>query len=138
MQAILFGSVEMQMLFWSIVLGLVQLIVVTSLANIDRGFAYNLGPRDTAGPPVSQLTARLHRALKNFLETFPFFAVAVLMVIVLHRSTPLSELGAQLYFWGRVAYVPAYGAGVTFLRTAIWTASFVGLVMLLLTIWPGI
>lgn len=138
MQAIFFSSVEMQMLWWSVVLGLAQLVLVTVLANRDRGVAYNIGPRDEPGPPVSRLTARLHRALRNFQETFPFFAVGVLMVIGLHRSTPLSELGAQLYFWGRVAYVPSYALGVTYLRTGCWTVSAIGLVMVLLTVWPGI
>src|SRR4051812_22832564 len=64
------GSIEIQMLCWSVVLGLVQLVVATSLATKDQGLAYNLSPRDAAPPPVSTLAARLQRAFGNFRETF--------------------------------------------------------------------
>jgi uncharacterized MAPEG superfamily protein len=40
-------------------------------------------------------------------------------------------LGAQLYFWARVAYVPVYASGIPFARTAVWTVSIIGLVMVL-------
>ena len=41
-------------------------------------------------------------------------------------------MGAQLYFWARVAYIPAYALGISYVRTAIWAASMAGLVMVLL------
>ena len=47
----------------------------------------------------------------------------------LHK--PQTALGAQLYFWARVAYVPAYAIGVPFLRTLVWAAALVGIVMVL-------
>jgi uncharacterized MAPEG superfamily protein len=87
---------------------------------------------------LSLTAARANRAFHNFLETFPFFAAAILMVMSLHRSTPLSELGAHLYFWARVAYVPVYVAGIPYLRSGIWCMSFGGLLLVLLTIWPGL
>ena len=47
------------------------------------------------------------------------------------KSNATSALGAQLYFWARVAYVPLYAAGVPYLRTLVWTISLIGLVMVL-------
>src|SRR6187549_2261367 len=126
------GSIEIQMLCWSVVLGLVQLVIATSLATRDQGLAYNIGPRDSAGPPVTRLTARFERAFGNFRQTFVYFAVAVLVVTALAKNSPASALGAQIYFWSRVAYVPAYAAGITGLRTVLWTASIFGLVTVLL------
>ena len=126
------GSIEIRMLCWSVVLGLAQLVIATTLATRDQGLAYNIGPRDSAGPPVTRLTARFERAFGNFRQTFVYFAVAVLVVTALGKNSPASALGAQLYFWSRLAYVPVYAAGITGLRTAIWTASIVGLVMVLL------
>ena len=38
------GSVEIQMLCWSVVLGLVQLVIATTLATKDQGLPYNLEP----------------------------------------------------------------------------------------------
>lgn len=126
------GSIEIQMLCWSAVLGLVQLIVATSLALKDQGLAYNVGARDVPPPPVSTLTAHLQRAFQNFRETFVYFAVAVILVTLLNKTNAHTALGAQLYFWARVAYVPVYAAGIPFARTALWTVSIVGLVMVLL------
>ena len=126
------GSIEIQMLCWSVVLGLVQLVIATTLATKDQGLAYNIGPRDSAPPPVTRLTARFERAFGNFRQTFVYFAVAVLVVTALDKSSPASALGAQIYFWSRLAYVPTYAAGITGLRTALWAASIFGLVTVLL------
>ncbi|MEO8300734.1 MAG: MAPEG family protein [Rhizomicrobium sp.] len=126
------GSIEIQMLCWSVVLGLAQLVIATSLATKDQGLAYNISPRDAAPPPVTQLTSRFQRAFGNFRETFVYFAVAVLVVTALAKGNSTSALGAQIYFWSRLAYVPVYAAGITGLRTVLWTVSVVGLVMVLL------
>ena len=126
------GSIEIQILCWSVVLGLVQLVITTTLALKDQGRAYNIGPRDAPPPPVTILTGRFQRAFGNFRETFVYFAVAVLVVTALAKNSPASALGAQIYFWARVFYVPVYAAGIMGLRTALWTASVVGLVMVLL------
>ncbi len=125
------GSIEIQMLCWSVVLGLVQLVVATSMAAKDQGLPYNLTPRDLSPPPVSVITGRLQRAFGNFRETFVYFATAVVVVSLLNKTNASTALGAQLYFWARVAYVPVYAAGLPVVRTVIWAASIVGLVMVL-------
>jgi len=56
----------------------------------------------------------------------------VLVVTALAKNSATSVLGAQLYFWARVAYVPVYAAGLPVVRTLIWTASIAGLVMVLM------
>jgi uncharacterized MAPEG superfamily protein len=126
------GSIEIQMLCWSVVLGLVQLVISTTLQVKDVGLPYAGGPRDTPSPPVRILTGRLLRAFHNFRETFVYFAAAVILVTLLNKTNATTALGAQLYFWSRVAYVPAYAVGIPMLRTAVWTASIIGLVMVLL------
>jgi uncharacterized MAPEG superfamily protein len=124
-------STEVQMLLWSVVLGLVQLVIATTLANKDQGLPYNLSPRDRPSPPVGIVTARFLRAFGNFRETFVYFAVAVLVVAIFDKSTPLSVLGAMIYFWARLVYVPVYAFGIPVVRTIIWTVSVIGLVMVL-------
>ena len=42
-----------------------------------------------------------------------------------------TALGAQLYFWSRVVYVPLYAAGIPYLRSVVWAVSIVGLLMVL-------
>ncbi len=128
------GSIELQLLFWSVVLGLVQLLIAAALATRDKGVAHNLSPRDSEGAPVSVLTGRFQRAFANFKETFVFFVVAVLLVTVLARESELSAWGAHLYFWSRLLYVPVYAAGIPVLRSVIWTVSLLGLVLMLLSL----
>jgi uncharacterized MAPEG superfamily protein len=126
------GSIEIQLLCWSVVLGLVQLLISTTLSVKDIGLPYASSPRDTPAPAVGVLTGRLLRAFHNFRETFVYFAVAVIIVVLLNKTNAQTAMGARLYFWARLAYVPVYAAGIPFLRTAVWTVSIVGLVMVLL------
>ena len=128
------GSIELQLLFWSVVLGLVQLVIATTLATKDQGLAYNLSPRDLPAPPVTVLTARFQRAFGNFRETFVYFAIAVLLVTVLVKESELSALGAHLYFWARLLYVPVYAAAIPVARTLVWAVSILGLVLVLLSV----
>ena len=125
------GSVEIQMLCWSAVLGLIQLVIATALSVKDQGMPYSLGPRDVPGPAVTMLTGRFKRAFQNFRETFVYFAVAVLVVTILNKTNSTTALGAEIFFWARLIYVPIYAAGVAFVRTVAWTASVVGIVMVL-------
>lgn len=125
------GSIEVRMLCWAVVLGLAQLIVATTLALKDQGLAYNMSPRDTIAP-VKTLSARMQRAFYNFKETFVFFAVAVLVVALTGKNNASSALGAQLYFWARIVYVPVYAAGIPGLRTGVWAVSIFGIVTVLL------
>ena len=50
----------------------------------------------------------------------------------------IAAMGVQLYFWGRVAFLPLYAIGVPFLRTIAWTAASAGIAMVLLGALPGI
>ena len=70
----------------------------------------------------------------NFLETFPFFAAAVLAVVATGRTSVDTALGVQLYFWARVAYVPLYAAGIPYVRTLVWAVSFWGLIKVLVAL----
>lgn len=125
------GSIELRMLCWAMVLGLVQLIIATSLATKDQGLAYNMSPRDLPPPPVSVLAARMQRAFLNFKETFVFFAAAALLVVLTGHQNANTSLGAEIYLGARLVYVPVYAAGIPVLRTLVWTVSIIGLVMVL-------
>lgn len=125
---------EIQVLAWSIVLGLFHVVLGVALATRDKGLKWNMGPRDAEGAPTSAVTERVGRALRNFLETFPFFAAAVLAAALAGRLDATTALGAQLYFWARVAYLPLYAAGVPYVRTLAWAISIAGLLMVLVAL----
>lgn len=124
-------TIELKMLAWSIVLGIVQILLAGGLATQQRGLKWNAGNRDGDSPPITGVAARAGRASQNFLETFALFAAAALAVVLTHRNTEHTALGAQLYFWARVAYWPIYAIGIPYLRTAVWIVSFWGFLQVL-------
>ncbi|WP_158881906.1 MAPEG family protein [Rhodanobacter sp. L36] len=123
-------TIELTLLCWSVVLGLLQIAIAATGATVQRGTAWAAGARDNS-PPLTGVVARLDRASSNFLETFPFFLAVVLGAHLLGRHSQATVLGAELYFWARVVYVPVYASGVHYVRTLIWTVSIVGIVMVL-------
>jgi uncharacterized MAPEG superfamily protein len=125
-------SIELKMLAWSIVLGLVQIALAAVTMTAQRGAAWNASARDGVPVPLTGLAGRLDRASNNFLETFVFFAAAVLALSLLQKGNEHTAFGAQLYFWARVAYLPTYAAGIPYLRTLIWAVSCVGLITIVL------
>jgi uncharacterized MAPEG superfamily protein len=130
-------SPEMQILFCAIALGIIQLLLAILFSVGGRGLPWALGPRDEGRPKLGKIGGRIERAWTNFLETFPLFAAAVLMVHALNMQTATSALGAQIYIWARLIYVPAYVIAIPFLRTLIWIASLVGILLVMSAIWPG-
>lgn len=131
------NSVELQILFCAIALGIVQLLMAVLASVAARGMPWALGPRDDDGAPLGRIGGRLDRAYRNFLESFAFFAAAVLLAHALDRSTAYSVLGAQIYIWARLLYIPAYVFGIPFVRTVIWLAALIGILLVLSAIWPG-
>ena len=124
-------NTELRLLTFSVVLGIVQLFLGVIASTAVRGSKWNMGNREDSVPPLSGAPARINLAFENFKETFPLFAAAVLLVYATGRFSSLSALGAQLYFFGRVAYLPVYAAGIKGLRSLVWMVSMAGIVLVL-------
>lgn len=124
-------TIELQMLAWAIGLGLVHIGVAGGFATHQRGLRWNAGNRDAEAPPLRGAAIRTAAASRNFLETFPFFAAAVLAVVLAGRADASTALGAQIYLWARVVYLPVYAIGIPYLRTAVWAASLWGLLQVI-------
>lgn len=127
-------TIELTMLAFSVVLGLVQIVLNAQSKNMQYGYRWAAGPRDEARPPLTGAAGRLERALSNFLETFPLFAAAVLIAQAVGKHDWMTVWGAQLYFWGRVAYVPTYVLGVVLVRSLIWNVATFGIILILLSL----
>jgi uncharacterized MAPEG superfamily protein len=125
---------ELHWLAWSVVLGLVHILIAAGATSSQRpnGLQWSAGARDEPQPPPTGVAGRLTRARDNFLETFPLFAAAVLAAHLAGRNGAMTGWGTLIYFWARVVYVPLYAAGVPYLRSVVWGAAMVGLVMVLL------
>lgn len=124
-------TIELRMLAWSIALGVAHVLIAALLATMQRGLRWNASSRDGVAEPLKGVAARADRASRNFLETFVFFAAAVLAVVLAQKTNAWTALGAQIYFWARVAYLPVYAAGIPYLRTMIWAAGFYGMLQII-------
>ena len=120
----------MLMLGYVIILALVQLVLHAALVTIELGLAYNLSARDDQRKPKGLLAQRATRAFHNLMETLPLFVAAALAAQVTGHTGGYAMLGAQLYFWSRVIYVPVYLVGIPAIRTLIWTVSVVGICLI--------
>jgi uncharacterized MAPEG superfamily protein len=125
---------ELRILALSVVLGLVQIVLASHAASLQRGYLWTAGSRDEAVPPLTGIAGRLERALRNFVETFPLFAAAVLIAHVTNTHSWMTEWGVQLYFGARVAYLALYAAGVFLLRSLVWNVATLGIAMVLLSL----
>lgn len=99
--------------------------LVRANAWTPRGFLLAMGNRDNL-PPASALAGRLERTARNTLENFVLFAALVLVAHDAGANEARVALGAQIFFWARVVYVPVYGAGLAYIRTVVWAISIVG------------
>ena len=124
---------ELLIVLASIGLGFLHIIVQGHAITRERGPKWNMGARDEILPPPGAIAGRLDRALENFKETFPLFLGAVFVATASGRLGHLSLLGAHLYFWARLVYLPLYAFGVPVVRTLVWMVSAVGIGMILIS-----
>ena len=81
-------------------------------------------------PEIKGWAGRAQRAHRNLLENLVLFAILVLVAVASGKTNNMTLLGAQIFFWARVAYVPVYIAGIPWLRTGVWFVSAIGLIMI--------
>ena len=63
-------------------------------------------------PAITGWAGRAQRAHRNMLESLMLFAILVLAAKAAGISNAMTLLGAQLFFWGRVAHAVIYIAGI--------------------------
>ena len=123
--------IEFTLLGATLLLALAQIILAGNFRTRQYGKTWNMGARDEALPPLEPLPARLLRAQANLFETLPLFIGAVLAAAAADRLGWKTMVGAHLYFWGRLVYVPLYAAGVPVVRTIVWSVATVGLLLVI-------
>ena len=122
---------ELLYLLWSVALTAVLVVLATLGAMQQVGLPKLAGNRENM-PEIGGWAGRAERAHRNMLESLVLFAILVLAARALNVSNSLTVLGAQLFFWGRVAHAILYIAGITWVRTAAWAVSVVGLLLIFL------
>jgi uncharacterized MAPEG superfamily protein len=109
------------------------LIVAASLIKAKAwtppGIKAALGNRDEPAD-CHGLPARTDRAAKNMLENMVLFTALALVAVVGNVNDPNVELGARIFYWARLVYIPIYMVGIPVARTAVWTISVIGMGMI--------
>jgi len=122
---------DLKWLLASVVLAWLMLIAASlyrARAWTPTGLKLAFGNRDDL-PPPSPMAGRADRAARNMLESLILFSALLLAAHAAGQAGARVLLGAQLFFWGRLAYAPLYWAGIPYLRTAAWGVAVAGMVL---------
>ena len=122
---------ELALLVWTVLLTFLQMLVAVTGATLQVGLPALAGNREGLAT-CTGWAGRAARAHHNMLESLVLFAALVLAAVVAGRTNATTLLGAQLFFWARLAYAVIYVAGIPWLRTAVWLVSVVGLALIFL------
>ncbi|HVC38037.1 MAG TPA: MAPEG family protein [Gammaproteobacteria bacterium] len=97
------------------------------------GGRWLLSNRSTEGlPPLPELGQRAVRAHENLKESYPAFAVAILLLAFSGGFTQYTAMAALVFLLARLVHMPAYIIGIPWLRTSSWAVGFVAMVYLLI------
>lgn len=124
-------SPELTILAAAILWGFVQLVLAAQSANIQYGLKWAASPRDEDMPPLKPIPGRLGRNFRNYMETFPLFAAAVLITAAAGVHNAFSLWGAAAYLFGRIAYTALYVAGIPLIRSLFWNIAAFGMLAVL-------
>ena len=120
---------ELELLVWSVALAFVQVLVAVVGHMLQAGLPALAGNREGLAGPTGW-AGRAARAHRNMIENLVLFAALVLIAVASGKTDSTTLLGAQLFFWARVAYALVYLAGIPWLRTGVWFVSVIGLALL--------
>lgn len=122
-------SPELKYLLFSVLLCFAQVVVQASSAVLQIGLAPLAGNREGVGAAAG-FAGRAKRAHLNMVENLVLFASLVLIAVVAQKTTPLTAMGAMVFFWGRVAHALLYWLGVPWVRALAWAISVAGMGMI--------
>ena len=117
-----------KILILAFLLVIIQLTIpmLIDLLTGNTNLTYLLSSRDSSSKP-SIYAQRANRALRNLLETLPIFiGIGILSLI---REVDNSSV-ALLWLILRAIYIPIYILGINYIRTGIWAASLICLILM--------
>lgn len=117
---------ELTLLLWSTVLTFVLIMIPAGEALRKNGAKAQGGARDNL-PEPSIFIKRATRLYQNMLENMVLFIPLVLITHVTDASNAMTLLGAQIFFYARVAHAMIYLAGWPMIRPLAWFISVIGM-----------
>jgi uncharacterized MAPEG superfamily protein len=124
---------ELTYLAYTIALFFVVVFIQATTAILNNGGIAMANNRDNLKPPTV-LQARTKRLTDNFRENLWFFAPLDLIAAVAGISNQWTVLGAQIFFFARIAHAIWYIAGWAIIRPLFWLAGVIGCALIFLAL----
>lgn len=97
---------------------------------LHYGFKWGLGNRDVPQEPTIFMQ-RIERTLNNQIQAMAI-AVPVLLTLVLYpqAQSAVTQTGAWVFLFGRIAFSIIYLIGIPYVRSAAWGVGVIGWLMM--------
>ena len=121
---------ELEMLVWSALLYIIQILVPAMEADLRNGVAWGLSNRDSDPSEPAAWAERAQRAHRNMAENLLPFACLIVASQSPGVSGEWSALGAMIFLYSRIAHAILYTAGITILRSLAYFGGLIGMGMI--------
>jgi uncharacterized MAPEG superfamily protein len=118
------ASIEMtSMVFAAVLVWLSALVQNLSNAS-ERGAKYVMSDRSVS-PPLQGFFGRATRTLANNIESALMWVPPMVVILILHRTTWISQLSAEAYIGARVVFALSYWLNIPVVRSLAWLVGMV-------------
>ena len=122
---------ELTSLTWVVALTAVMWVPYILNTIMVRGLIHAMGYPENP-KPLAPWATRMKAAHYNAVENLVVFATLVLTLNFAGVSNETTVLACQAYFWARIVHFVVYSAGIPWVRTLSYAASWLCIVALIL------
>ncbi|MDB4261705.1 MAPEG family protein [bacterium] len=122
-------TTELTLLILSVGLLMLTLLIQASAGILSNGLMAQAGSRDEL-PEKKVFHARVTRLRDNMIENLLMFAPVVLVAQAMGVSNDMTILGAQLFFFGRLAHAVIYLMAVPLVRPVAFAVAWAGILLI--------
>lgn len=123
-------AIELRLLAYLALFSLVLWLPYILAAMSARGLGQVAGYPTGSYGDLPDWAQRCQRAHMNLIENLVPFGALVLVAQVAGVSNDMTMLGAQLFFWARLAQAVVHIAGIPWLRTGAFFLGWIGCLMI--------
>jgi uncharacterized MAPEG superfamily protein len=99
--------------------------LVQNVSNVsERGSKYVMSDRSVS-PSLQGFFGRATRTLANNIEAALMWVPPVVVILLLHRTTWISQLSAEAYIGARVVFALSYWLKIPVIRSLAWLVGIV-------------
>jgi uncharacterized MAPEG superfamily protein len=112
-------SIEAISVVFAAVLVWLSALVQNVSNSSERGSKYVMSDRSVS-PPLQGFFGRATRTLSNNIESALMWVPPVVVLLMLHRTTWITQLSAEIYIGARVVFALSYWLKIRVVRSLAW------------------